>query len=259
MSTVPSAIIHLFSGTARGWRGTSRISPARKKPEKLLKLYDLDVSPYCRLVREVLCEMDLDVVILPCPKGGTRFRPEAKALIAGTTFPLLVDDNTGACMNESADIIRYLGDTYAADVREASGWGRRAQLGGSFASSVLQLRSRGLEGFKVRPSKAPEQMLELYAFETSPFSKPVKALLCELEIPYILRNCPKGRSSDMGPPAFRDKIFKGPPDTTRNRKWLFENTGQVQVPYLVDPNTGTAMYESADILAYLREQYQLAA
>jgi glutathione S-transferase len=29
----------------------------------------------------------------------------------------------------------------------------------------------------------------------------------------------------------------------------------VQVPYLVDPNTDTAMYESADIIRYLEQHY----
>jgi len=29
----------------------------------------------------------------------------------------------------------------------------------------------------------------------------------------------------------------------------------MMVPYLVDPNTGSAMYQSADIQAYLEETY----
>ena len=43
--------------------------------------------------------------------------------------------------------------------------------------------------------------------------------------------------------------------TTRNRKRMIELTGRMQVPYLIDPNTGTAMYESADIVRYLRQTY----
>lgn len=39
--------------------------------------------------------------------------------------------------------------------------------------------------------------------------------------------------------------------TTRHRAWPAEHTGRVQLPCLVDPNTGAAMYESAEILAYL--------
>lgn len=255
MNTDLEAVVHLFSGSARGWRGTARTKAARKVPEKMLKLYDLDVSPFCRLVREVLCEMDLDVMILPCPKGGTRFRPEAKALLDNATFPLLVDENTGVVMKESADIIDYLGETYGSKARAARGAKRPLQVGSSMLASIMQLRSKGLAGMKASASKAPAQPLELYAFESSPYSKPVKARLCELEIPYVLKNCPKGARTDMGPPSFRDKLFKGPMGTTRNRKWLAENTGKVQVPYLVDPNTGQAMYESRKILRYLNETY----
>jgi len=73
---------------------------------------------------------------------------------------------------------------------------------------------------KARPSKVPAEPLVLYSFESSPYSKPVRARLCELEIPYLLKNTPKGAMTDMGPPVFRDKLFKAPKGTTRNRAWL---------------------------------------
>jgi hypothetical protein len=50
--------------------------PAAVKPERLLQLYDIENCPYCRLVREVLTELDIDVEIYPCPKLGERYRPE---------------------------------------------------------------------------------------------------------------------------------------------------------------------------------------
>jgi len=34
--------------------------------------------------------------------------------------------------------------------------------------------------------------------------------------------------------------------------------GNVQVPYLEDPNTGKALFESADIMAYLEREYAKA-
>lgn len=49
----------------------------------------------------------------------------------------------------------------------------------------------------------------------------------------------------------RDRLFKAPKDTGRNRKLLFERTGRVQLPYLIDPNTGSEMFESAEIVNYL--------
>jgi glutathione S-transferase len=32
-------------------------------------------------------------------------------------------------------------------------------------------------------------------------------------------------------------------------------SGKMQVPYLMDPNTGEALFESADIVAYLNRVY----
>lgn len=253
MSSTVDVLFNSLAGTARAWRGTSAIvqNPATPAP---IKLYDIEVSPYCRLVREVLTELDLDAMILPCPSGGTRFRPEAETIGGKQQFPLLIDENTGATMYESADIIDYLGKTYGGGPAPR-GLKRRLAVAGSYASSLFMLRPSGIAGMKARPSKAPEQPLELFSFETSPYSKPVRARLCELEIPYLLRNTGKGGWKDMGPPNFRDNLFKGEQGTTRNRRWLAENTGRVQVPYLIDPNTGTSMYESADILAYLDRTY----
>ena len=110
-------------------------------------------------------------------------------------------------------------------------------------------------GMRARPSKAPAKPLELYSFESSPYSRPVRERLCELELPYLLHNTGKARWSDMGPPAMRDRLFKGPKDSSRNRSALLERTGHVQVPYLIDPNTGVEMYESAVILDYLDRTY----
>jgi glutathione S-transferase len=255
VSTTTDALIHLVSGSLRGWRGTASFRPAARQPEKPLQLYDIEACPYCRLVREVLTELDLDVMILPCPKNGTRFRPQAERLAGRAQFPLLVDDNTATTLLESAEIIDYLYRTYGGRGRAARGLGRAWQVATAQAASALHWRPRGMTGLRARASKAPAQPLELYSFETSPFSKPVRARLCELELPYTLRNTGKGAWSDMGPASWRDRVFKGPRGTTRNRRWLDEQTGQVQVPYLIDANTGTAMYESQAILDYLDRTY----
>ena len=257
MSTQIDAVINLFAGTFRGWRGTQAMRPARLKPAKMLKLYDMEASPYCRLVREVLTELDLDVLILPCPAGGTRYRLEAEKIGGKQLFPMLVDDNTDTVLYESADIIEYLGRTYQRRVKGTRGFARGLSLTGSYLASALHWRPGGIIGMRARASRAPAQPLELYSFETSPYSKPVRARLCELELPYVLRNTGKGAWGDMGPPSFRDSLFKTPKGTTPNRRWLEQNTGLVQVPYLIDANTGTAMYESRAILKYLDTTYAL--
>jgi glutathione S-transferase len=256
MSATIDALVNSLAGTVRGWRGTTAFTAPARRPEKLLQLYDIEASPYCRLVREVLTELDLDVLILPCPVGGTRFRPRAEAVGGKQLFPLLVDDDTATHLYESADIIDYLEERYGGRSAAARGWRRAVAVGSSYASSALLWRAgSSITGMTARPSKAPEKPLELYSFESSPYSKRVRARLCELELPYVLRNTGKGTWSDMGPPSFRDKLFRGALGTTRNRHWLAEHTGRVQVPYLRDPNTGTEMYESDAILAYLDRTY----
>lgn len=241
----------VLTSTLGGWAGTVSYRPASKQPAQPVILYDMENCPYCRLVREVLTELDLDAAIRPCPKQGQRFRPKAKELGGKFLFPFLVDPNTGTQMYESADIIRYLAHTYEGRARSQRGLKRQVAV----MRANLACAARPTRGYKVRASRAPEKPLELFSFESSPFSRLVREVLCELEIPYLLRNTGKGRWTDMGPPEVRDRWHKAPKDTGRNRKVLFERTGRVQVPYLIDQNTGTEMFESADIIAYLERTY----
>lgn len=240
----------LLASTARGWRG-SVAKPAARQPEQPLELYEFEGCPFCRLVREALTELDIDALIKPCPKRGTRFRPEAAQLGGKTQFPFLVDPNTGRQLYESSDIVDYLYSEYGG--REAPGrlLGGVPGMIGSNAATAL----RGMRGMRLRDATQPGQPLELYSFESSPFSRPVRELLCELEIPYLLRSFGKAAGPDMGPPWVRTKFFPETPVEGRNRKTMMAETGRMQVPYLKDPNTGEALYESAAIIDYLKQTY----
>lgn len=252
--TVTSSIL---ASQLRGWGGSLAYRPAKKQPARPLELYDIEASPYCRLVREALTELDLDVLIKPCPAKGTRFRPLVKQLGGKHQHPFLVDPNTGTQLYESADIIKYLRSTYEGRVGVAEGFRRKLAVGSSMAATIMRSRGsfKSVHGLWARPSKAPDKPLELFSFESSPYSRLVRERLCELEIPYLLRNTGKGHWKDLGPPAVRDKLHKSAKDTTRNRKVLADRTGHVQLPYLIDPNTGKELFESAAILQYLEETY----
>lgn len=241
-----------LASTARGWRGT-KAARASEQPDKLLKLYEFEGCPFCRLVREALTELDLDAIIYPCPRGGTRWRDEAEAVGGKQQFPLLVDDNSGAVLYEAADIIAYLRERYGRGRSgNASAPGPLARLGSSTATAL-----RGFAGIRAAGSSTPPaKLLELYSFESSPFSRLVRETLCALELAYILRNMGKARGADMGPPWVRRRFFSDTPVEGRNRKRMMAATGRMQVPYLIDPNTNTQMYESAAIDRYLRTQYQ---
>jgi glutathione S-transferase len=62
----------------------------------------------------------------------------------------------------------------------------------------------------------------------------VRETLSELELPYLLHNVARGSPSRVA---------------------FVERSGKMMVPYLVDPNTGTEMFESADIVRYLERTY----
>ena len=228
--------------------------PAQEKPPKLLELFDFEGCPFCRLVREALTELDLDAMIYPCPKGGKRFRPRVTKLGGKAQFPLLVDPNTGKQMYESLDIIAYLYKTYGMRPLPMKWRVGTLQKLGSAVTGI----ARGMSGVRVRPSNRPAKPLELYSFESSPFARPVRDLLCELEIPYILRSAGRTRVADWVPPPVRDSVnMRSVPDQ-HNRKVLLERAGRVSIPYLVDPNTGEEMAESEDIIRYLTETYAAA-
>ena len=249
MSNTLDALNSSLASTLRLWRGTNA-RPAARQPKKHLELYEFEACPYCRLVREALTELDLDALIRPTPHGGKRFRPKVKTLGGKLQFPFLVDPNTKTSMYESADIIDYLYRTYGgrpAPTRLL----RSIDVATSALASVPRLRA----GSQARPSKAPKQPLELFSFESSPYSRRVRELLSELELPYLLRSTGKAQWQDLGPPGLRATLFPNLPVTGRTRTELLRLAGKVQVPYLVDPNTGDALFESDAINAYLLATY----
>jgi glutathione S-transferase len=199
-----------------------------KQPEKPLELYEFEACPFCRKAREALTTLDLDAMIYPCPRGG-RHREVVIRRGGKAQFPWLHDPNTGKEMYESEAIIRYLADTYGDGKVPASVLLGPLNTVGSFLASVRPTRGR-----VARTGKPPEKPLELWSFEASPYCRIVRERLCELQIPYLLHNVGKG---GRGRPAFKAL------------------SGKMMVPYLVDPNTGVAMFESADIAAYLEKTY----
>ena len=180
-------------------------------------------------MREALTELDLDAMIYPSPHGGKRFRPKVAETGGKQQFPFLVDPNSGESMYESADIIDYLYRRYGgrpAPTRLL----RTLDVSSSVLAGIPRLRA----GARARSSKAPRKPLELFSFESSPYSRRVRELLCELELPYLLRSTGKAKWQDLGPPGLRATLFPNLPVEGRTRTELLERAGKVQVPYLVD-------------------------
>jgi glutathione S-transferase len=226
-------------------------SPAAFKPGQMLQLYDIENCPYCRMVREALTELDLDAEIFPCPKSGERFRPDVVERGGKAQFPYLVDPNTGIEMYESLDIIAYLFETYGQRPVPLKWRAGKLQTLGSMLASAPRMR----RGMKAEPGVEPGYLLELYSFESSPYARPVRELLCQMEIPYVLRNCGRTELQEWILPPLRSALNITPESKLDNRRTLQDMEGKVSIPYLYDPNTEVGMFESTDILQYLRDTY----
>jgi len=86
-----------------------------------------------------------------------------------------------------------------------------------------------------RRARQPARHLQLYEFEACPYCRLVREALTELDLDALIFPTPHGGK------RFRPKVE--------------QLGGRQQFPFLVDPNTGESMYESADIIAYLYRRY----
>ena len=81
----------------------------------------------------------------------------------------------------------------------------------------------------------PEKPIAIYEFDACPFCKKVREMVCYLDLDVLFYPCPQG-----GPNFRPEAVAKG---------------GKSRFPYMEDPNTGAAMYESDDIIKYLADTY----
>lgn len=225
-------LVTSFAATVVSGAGGRRVASLGSRPAERIVLYEFESCPFCRKVREALSDLDLETEIRPCPKGGTRFRNEVVRRGGKEQFPWMVDPNTGVEMYESEEIVQYLYRQYG-DAGADRGF--RGSIFFTLLGSLASAQRLGA-GTWARESQVPEKPLELWSFEASPFCRLVRERLCELELPYVVHNVAQGSPS---------------------REAFIARSGKMQVPWLADPNTGSELFESADIVAYLDRNYGL--
>lgn len=106
---------------------------------------------------------------------------------------------------------------------------------GKYSLTIGPLRVRDSSSV-LSEAPRPKDPLILYEYDASPFCKRVRETLNLLDLTVEYRPCPGAREG-----VFSDE--------------LFARTGRRTVPYLIDPNTGNEMFESADIIDYLLKTY----
>mmetsp|Transcript_27441 Transcript_27441/g.58709 ORF Transcript_27441/g.58709 Transcript_27441/m.58709 type:complete len:376 (-) Transcript_27441:2504-3631(-) len=214
------------------------------RPEKLLVLYEYDASPYCKRVREFINLLDLTVEYRPCPGARQgKFSDELFEKTGRRTVPYLYDPNTDQGLFESNDQIEYLLANYGPT--DTSTYDRKALWpitfeGFSIFTSTLCAILLDMPVKQRQPNARPDneemEAIELWGNEASPFVRNVREKLGTLCLPHRMVSCARGSA---------------------NRDKMIAKTGRFQVPYLVDPNTGVAMYESEEIVKYLDEVYTI--
>ena len=124
----------MLASTARLGLGITT-KPSRA-PLQLLELYSFESSPYARLVRECLCEMEIPYILRSCgrtelgewllpslrdalgivPNSELANRKTLQEKAGRMAIPYLIDPNQNVEMFESKKIVEYLEATYGSDL-----------------------------------------------------------------------------------------------------------------------------------------------
>lgn len=101
--------------------------------------------------------------------------------------------------------------------------------------SIVRIFGKQAKESSSMMNNRPKMPIQLYEFEGCPFCRKVREAVAILDLDIIFYPCPKGG------PIYRTKVK--------------EMGGKAQFPYMVDPNTKVAIYESDDIIQYLFDTY----
>lgn len=257
--SIPNGLDTLTSGLASiarlpGGTNVRDTVKSSKTYPRITKLYDVENNPKCRLVRECISELDLVVEnLIPCGKDSNMWKEDLANMNQEEALPrMIVVEDTGeedagektTMIQGVEDIVAYLEnqfDTYSPISQEDE---NNPNIPPELLSNVASfLRfNRGTivsasaktrnEGSLQTQGKKP---LILYSYEGNQFCRLVREVLTELDLTYELRSAGK--------------------ESPRRTELADVSGGSTQCPYMIDPNTGTKMNESKDIVEYLYKEY----
>jgi glutaredoxin len=241
-------------------RGRHVIAAARPEyPEQPLTLYSYEGNQFCRLVREVLCELDVPYELRNAGKQSPRRAELAKR--GSTLCPFLVDPNTGTSMPESKEIVAYLYQTYARwtppnevlqwasdvvlpTVRPLLAWVAPLQAGSRGADPRQYAQSIQEATSQINAITASHPVV-VYTYDLSPFCTETKALLDRLKIEYIEVSL----GLEWIPGLLNEPVM---------RAALLEKTGQSSLPHIfIGGESIGGLFSGTPGLVPLLEQDQL--
>lgn len=213
------------------------VDSAVSRPEKSLILYSYEGNQFCRLVREVLTELDLVYELRSAGKGSPR-RAELASITGGSSqCPFLIDPNTNTKMPESVDIVKYLYKTYAlwtppSEILEMAAsiitpifkplFASLAPLqAGSYREDKDEYEAEIADARAQIESEIADNSVVVYTYSLSPFCKEAVAILDNLDIPY--------NEITLGKEWVPGLISKG---GTAKRVALLNMTGQSSLPHI---------------------------
>jgi glutaredoxin len=206
------------------------------RPEKTLILYSYEGNQFCRIVREVLTELDITYELRSAGKESPR-RDELASITGGSTqCPYLIDPNTGVSIPDSKDIVEYLYRNYAlwTPPNEILEWTSTnvmslfkpifstiapLQAGEKDADNDFQQNVE--EAIRVIKTEVDTDPVVVYTYELSPFSSETKDLLDRLDVDY--------KEISLGKEWIPGLISENGPI---KRAALLKMTGQSSLPHI---------------------------
>jgi len=234
----------VLAGAMRAGRG-NLVSPAAlgdeaPRPQKPLVLYSYEGNQFCRLVREVLTELDIVYELRSVGKGSPR-RQELAATSGDTQCPFLLDPNCDTAMAESTDIVAYLYKNYARYTppsellqwtsdyvmqlaKPVFAWEAPLQAGAAFTkgTDTQGVYNEAIQTAQeeIRAAIAANPVV-VYTYKLSPFSTETLKLFDRLGIQYY--------EISLGQEWLPGLIKEGGAAT---RAGLLEMTGQSSLPHI---------------------------
>ena len=101
-----------LSSLPRRGRGTTFAENKFKKDMKPVYFWGYEASPFCKIVRERLVELEIPHIQKTCGRGSNK-RQELFEKKGRFQVPYLEDPNTGVNLFESSDILDYINEKYS--------------------------------------------------------------------------------------------------------------------------------------------------